>query len=100
MDNLDVAVGATGGIVDERTGRVSPLPTVLVVLAVALPVIGALGTYLSFSGEQWDYLSGAAKVGKVLEGVATIACVSGLLVAAASFLRRRPERATEVPADA
>lgn len=100
MDNLDVAVGATGGIVDERRGR-DRLPVVLTVLAVALPLITALGIYLNIAGEEWDGFSGTAKFGRVLEGTATTASVAALLLAAASYLRRRPQHQVEdVSADA
>ncbi|MEQ1701732.1 MAG: hypothetical protein ABMA25_16605 [Ilumatobacteraceae bacterium] len=88
MDNLEVAVGlSSGGVVDERQ-RGSRLPILLTVLAVALPIVAGISQYLAITGEVYDYLSGAAKVGKVLETTASVACVSGLLLAAASFLRR------------
>ena len=101
MDNLDVVVGmSSGGVVDERR-RDSRLPIVLVVLAVALPLMTALGVFLSYRGDEWSYLSGWAKFGRMLEVTAPTACVSGLLVAAASFLRcPSAPSVTEVATDA
>lgn len=98
MDNPEVGVGmANGGVVDERR-RTSRLPTVL---AIALPALTALGSYLTYQDEQWRFASGWAKFGRSLEFVAPTACISGVLVAAASFLRR-PSAATvtEVETDA
>lgn len=101
MDNLDVVVGmSSGGVVDERS-RPSRLPTVLTVLAVALPVMAGLGSYLSYRGDEWRFVSGWAKFGRLLEFIAPTACVAGLLIAAASFLRRPSAApATEVVTDA
>lgn len=101
MDNLEVAVGmSSGGVVDERR-RPSRLPTVLIVLAVALPALTALGSFLTYRSDEWRFVSGWAKIGRTLEFVAPTACISGVLVAAASFLRRPSAApATEVATDA
>ena len=88
MDNLDVAVGmSSGGVVDERS-RPSRLPMVLTVVAVALPFVAALGELMAYSGDEWSFLSGTSRAGKVLENFALTGAISGLLVAAASYLRR------------
>lgn len=101
MDNLEVAVGmSSGGVVDERSRR-SRLPAVLTVLAVALPLLTAVGSFLTYRSDEWRFVSGWAKFGRMLEFVAPTACVGGLLVAAASFLRRPSAvPVTEVVTDA
>jgi hypothetical protein len=98
MDNVDVLVGSSsGGVVDERR-RPSRLPTVLTVVAVALPFVAAIGEFMAYSGDEWSFLSGASRTGKILENFALTGAISGLLVAASSYLRR-VTRSTDAAAE-